>query len=380
MDAGSVLSKDDQRIERAGRAAIDAAISPSEVNRMREFGTAVVAELELGGGPLVGIRVDMDGLPIPEATGDEHAPASGGFRSTLEGEMHACGHDGHVAMALGVATALARRRELLRGTVRLIVQPAEEGALGGAAAIAATGAADDLDAIVCCHLGLGIPSGSFVARGVLMGTTKLRVTYEGHPSHPVLAPHEGHNALLAGASAALAMHAIAPHPRGWFNLNVGVLRSGESQGVSPSQAVLELGVWASSTEVQEYVRERVREVAVGVAATWNVAVEMEHIGEAPLAEQSETLGALAADVARSVPGIEHVLDTVEIAAADDATLLIEQVRRHGGRGIYGVIGSDLADGHHTSHFDFDEKSLVHGTCILAGVVGRLLDATDDHTD
>jgi aminobenzoyl-glutamate utilization protein A len=278
-----------------------------------------------------------------------------------------------VAIGLGVASVLAHFRADLKGTVRLIFQPAEEGALGGAAAIVARGVADDLGVIACFHLGLGFPTGTFIARGVLMATSKFRLTFRGYPSHPVLAPHRGRNALLAGSATALALHAIPPHPSGWFNVNVGVLQAGESQGVTPDLAVLELGSWTSSAEIQSYVNNRVREIASGVAASWNVELDFRHIGESPFSDQDESLGLIAQDVAGRTPGIDQALDTVDTFAADDANVLIGRVRSRGGRGIYSIIGSDLADGHHTSRFDFDERSLVHGTSVLSGMLTTLLD-------
>jgi aminobenzoyl-glutamate utilization protein A len=290
----------------------------------------------------------------------------------VDDEMHACGHDGHVAIGLGVASILTRLRSRLHGTVRLIFQPAEEGALGGAAAIAARGLADDLDAILSFHLGLGVPSGTFVTHGTLMATSKFRITLRGHPSHPVLAPHEGRNALLAAASAALALHAVAPHPDGWFNLNVGMLRAGESQGVTPGLAVLELGVWTTSSNVHSYLKARISEIAAGVASTWQVEAAIQHIGDAPLADHDESLGLVAQEVARMTPGIDNVVETLQLSAADDATVLLEHVSARGGRGIYSVIGSDLADGHHTPAFDFDEASLLHGTTVVSGIISSLL--------
>ncbi len=372
MDQTAVLSRDEARIDRSYSRAAKAEIDPSLLTRLRANGTAVVGELGDGNGPVIGLRADIDGLPITESSGSEHQPVRADFRSSVEGEMHACGHDGHVAIGLGVATVLAQLSPRVKGTVRLIFQPAEEGALGGAAAIAAKGHVDDLDAIACFHLGFGFPTGAFVARGVLMATSKFRLTFRGSPAHPVLAPHKGRNALLAGSAAALALHAIPPHPNGWFNVNVGVLQAGESQGVTPELAVLELGSWTSTAEIQSYVNSRVREIAAGVAAVWNVELDVQHIGESPFSDQDESLGLVAQDVAGRTPGINQVIDTVDTSAADDANVLIERVRSRGGRGIYSVIGSDLADGHHTSRFDFDERSLVHGTSILTGILTTLL--------
>jgi aminobenzoyl-glutamate utilization protein A len=373
MDAAAVHSRDEARIERAHARAVEAGIDRGLLERLRTGGTAVVAELGDGNGPAVGLRADIDGLPIAEADGPEHRPRVDGFRSTADGEMHACGHDGHIAIGLGVASVFAQLAPDLSGTLRLVFQPAEEGALGGAAAIAARGLADDLDAIACFHLGFGFATGTFVARGVLMATSKFRLTFRGASAHPVLAPHEGRNALLAGSAAALALHAIAPHPNGWFNVNVGVLQAGESQGVTPDRAVLELGVWTSTAEIHRSVNERILEIARGVAASWDVELDVAHIGESPFTEQDESLGVLAGEVARTTPGIDSVVDTLDTSAADDANVLIERVRSRGGRGIYSVIGSNLADGHHTPNFDFDERSLVLGTSVLSGILGELLD-------
>src|SRR5207249_2354832 len=106
--------------------------------------TGVVADLRLGEGPTVALRVDMDALPVTESAEPGHRPAAEGFASARPGYMHACGHDGHMAVGLGVATVLARLAPELGGTVRLVFQPAEEGALGGAAAVAAKGLVDDV--------------------------------------------------------------------------------------------------------------------------------------------------------------------------------------------------------------------------------------------
>jgi aminobenzoyl-glutamate utilization protein A len=151
-----------------------------------------------------------------------------------------------------------------------------------------------------------------------------------------------------------------------------MLRAGESQGVTPGLAVLELGVWTTSSNVHSYLKARISEIAAGVASTWQVEAAIQHIGDAPLADHDESLGLVAQEVARMTPGIDNVVETLQLSAADDATVLLEHVSARGGRGIYSVIGSDLADGHHTPAFDFDEASLLHGTTVVSGIISSLL--------
>src|SRR5262245_22189274 len=177
MEPSAVHHRHAERITASRERAIVSGVDPNLVERMGRGGTAVVAELDAGDGPVVGFRFDMDCLPILESSEAAHRPAAEGFQSLVDGEMHACGHDGHVAMGLGVATVLAGLRDQLGGKVRLVFQPAEEGAMGGAAAITARGLVDDVDHLVCAHLGLGAPGGTFITRAYFLATSKYRVSF-----------------------------------------------------------------------------------------------------------------------------------------------------------------------------------------------------------
>jgi aminobenzoyl-glutamate utilization protein A len=373
MDPTAVHHRHAERIAASGERAIRGGVDPGLIEHMRTGGTAVVADLRGGDGPVVGFRFDMDCLPILESGEPQHRPAAEGFRSEVDGEMHACGHDGHIAMGLGVATVLARLRDQLGGTVRLVFQPAEEGAMGGAAAITARGLVDDVDHLVCVHLGLGAPTGTFVTRAYFLATSKYRVTFAGRGAHVVNSPQSGRNALLAAASATLTLHSIAPHGDGWFSLNVGVLRAGDEQGVTPPSATMELGFWADRTDVHDYVEGRVREAIAGSAAAHGVGHELARIGGAPAADQNEDLARAAGGAALTTDGVEHIEDAISGRAGEDANVFLQRVAQRGGRGIYVLVGSDLADGHHSPRFDFDERSLVIGTEALSALACDLLE-------
>src|SRR5262249_37020342 len=232
---------------------------------------------------------------------------------------------------------------------------------------------DDVDYLLCCHLGLeATQTGQVISRTEFMATSKYRIRFSGASAHVVNAPQAGHNALLAASAASLALHGIAPTSHGWFSLNVGVLQAGTEQGVTPSTATMELGFWAVNSDVQEYVRERMTQIVGGIAQAWGVGVTWEHIGEAPSAPQSEELARVVRRVATAIPDIIQVDEFSFCRAGEDATILLRRVAERGGKGVYVLIGSELADGHHTPRFDFSERSLRIGVELLAGTAFDLL--------
>lgn len=174
--------------------------------------TGVVATLKgAAPGPTIALRVDMDALPIMENDTQAHLPAREGFVSSRPGVMHACAHDGHTAIGLAVAEVLAGAKDKLRGTVKFIFQPGEEGGRGALPMVNA-GVVDDVDYFIAIHLGTGVPSRTFrpAVRGHL-ASAKLDVTFRGRAAHAGGRPEEGRNALLAASSAVVGLYGIARH-------------------------------------------------------------------------------------------------------------------------------------------------------------------------
>ena len=164
MSEAAIMSKPDAATTAAHAAWAQAnGAVATYLNALQDGYTAVVADWDSGKpGPTTALRVDMDALPIHESDAAEHRPQALGFRSENPGSMHACGHDGHSAIGLAVATLIAANRAALCGTIRLIFQPAEEGVRGGKALVEA-GVVDDVDNFIAIHLGIGVPQRSFVA-------------------------------------------------------------------------------------------------------------------------------------------------------------------------------------------------------------------------
>jgi aminobenzoyl-glutamate utilization protein A len=230
----------------------------------------------------------------------------------------------------------------------------------------------DVRYMLCCHLGLGLPTGSIACRSGFLATSKYAVDFFGAEAHASNEPQSGKNALLAAASASLALHGIGSHSDGWFSLNVGVLKAGESQVIIPGKATIELGYWADKNEIHDYATDRVRQVIKGSAETWGVVAEQRLIGRAPISSQSSTLANVIKDCAEGMPELTEARDWVESRVAEDGNVFLAEVAKTGGHGAFIIIGSDIAGGHHTSSFDIDERSLAIGVSLLSNVCLRLL--------
>ncbi|NMO93741.1 amidohydrolase [Actinomycetospora sp. TBRC 11914] len=337
---------------------------------MRGGLTAVVATLDTGRpGRHVALRADTDALPITESAEPGHPPTAAGFRSTREGAMHACGHDGHVGMAVELAERLTAAPP--DGRVTILFQPAEEGGRGAAAMVPA-GVVDDVDVLLAAHLGIGLHSGA-VAAAVdgLLANTKYRATFHGRAAHAAMAPHEGRSALLAAAAATLAVHTAPPFPGHETRVAVGALHGGTVSNIVPDRATVLLETRADDGAVNDEVGSRVRAALEGAAATYGCTVDVEPIGSVTTATGDPSVSEAVARAARE-GGVDVVVPTADLGvASDDATAFMRRVQSHGGVATYLAIGSDLAGPHHTPGFDVDEAVLGPGVDLLERAVRAL---------
>jgi len=220
-----------EELERCWQRALEQGGDPEFLTLMRGGFTGVVGILRNGEGPTVGLRFDMDALPIQESHSSSHHPALEGFASVNEGVMHACGHDAHTAIGLGVAEILASLKQDLRGEVRLIFQPAEEG-VRGAKSMVSAGVVEGVDILSGLHVMSGWAPGEIVSgMGDYAATEKFDVIFKGAPAHAGGSPEKGKNALLAAATAVLNLYAIPRHGDGRTRINVGTLRAGGGRNV-----------------------------------------------------------------------------------------------------------------------------------------------------
>ena len=319
-------------------------------------------------GPTVAFRFDMDCNDVSEAADQSHEPKLMGFSSMRCGAMHACGHDGHTAMGLGLARYLAQEKERFHGTVKLLFQPAEEGCRGGRA-MAASGIVDDVDYLFGLHVGIkNNRTGLFACscQG-FMATTKLDAVYEGRASHAGAAPEEGRNALLAACTAMINLQAISRHSGGTSMVNVGMLQGGTARNVIPDRAVLQLETRGATTEINEYVSARARQILQGAAAMQDVDVNITDAGGAPAMINDD---AVAREIYQAVTPL-HIFDDVVLqgpaGGSEDCSWLMERVRSHGGKACYMGLGMNLKAPHHNPAFDMDERVLAKGVAALGAV-------------
>ncbi len=361
-------------IAAARAAALAQGADPVWVGRMGDGLTGVVAEwIFARPGPTVVFRVDLDALPVTESEEPAHRPAREGFASTRPGCMHACGHDGHTAIGLGLATIAAGQGARWGGRLRIIFQPAEEGCRGAPAMVAA-GVVRDADYFIASHLGTAATESGLVSCGTRgwLATTKLDVVLRGVAAHAGLAPHEGRNALLAAATLALQLHALPRHGDGATRVNVGVLHAGSGRNVIADRAELQLEVRGATTAINEFMTAEARRVIAATAELHGVRAEVSLAGAAQGAICDPSLQAVVRAAAEGLPGTRRVVDCLDSAGSEDATFFINAVQARGGAATYLLVGTPLAAGHHQASFDFDEAALSHAVALHAAIADRLL--------
>ncbi len=361
-------------LDKHAQRALDQGANPAWVAKMQGGKTGVVGILRGGKpGPTVALRFDMDANDVVEAKEETHRPFREGFASVNHGAMHACGHDGHTAIGLGVAEVLAKIKDELCGTVKLVFQPAEEG-VRGAKAMVMAGVVDDVDMMLGMHLGFVLRKSGAVccATSGFLATTKIDATYTGVPAHAGGAPETGRNALLAAATAALNLHAISRHSAGASRINVGVLNAGTGRNVVPANAVLKIETRGTTSAINEYVYEEAVRIINASAAMYGVKVEITEMGGAAGCDSDAVLGDRLRKVAENTGLFQNQVANADLGGSEDCTYFMERVQQRGGVAAYMVVGSEIAAGHHDSRFDFDEGVMTNAIALIATATVDLL--------
>jgi amidohydrolase len=333
--------------------------------------TGVVALLEgARPGPVVLLRFDMDALPIQEETGAEYA-------SQHPGVMHACGHDGHTAIGLGVARLLESHRQELAGTVKFVFQPAEEG-LGGAEAMLADGVLENPrpDLSLALHLWNEKPLGWLgVTPGPCMSASEtFRVLLTGRGGHGA-SPHLAVDPVLAAAQVITALQSIVARnvpPLQSAVVSATTVHGGEAFNIIPQTVEIKGTIRTFEPQVRATVLARFDQLLRGVAAAFGCQAEIEVKRITPAVNNDEAVTRrVQAVAARLLP--EASLDTAErTMGSEDMAYLMEAVP-----GCYFMIGSaDTAAGldapHHHPRFDFAEQALPRAAALMAAAAAEFL--------
>jgi amidohydrolase len=333
--------------------------------------TGVVGLLEgAGPGPVVMLRVDMDALPITEETGATYA-------SLTPGVMHACGHDAHMAIGLGVATLVARRRTSMSGVLKLIFQPAEE-TPGGAEAMVRDGVLDDPrpDLFLGVHVWNNLPLGTIAAPpGPMMaaedGWTCL---VQGKGGHGAL-PHQVVDPIVASAQMVTALQTVVSRnvdPLEAAVVSVGKIQGGNAFNVIPAEVELVGTIRTLAPQIRDTVVRRMREVLEGVAAACGVEIALKIESGTPAVINAAEVAEVVRASAGAVVGPENVLDAYRTMGSEDAAFLMQAIP-----GCYFFVGSanperGLDATHHNPRFDIDEDALPLAVETLMGALGHYL--------
>ena len=330
-------------------------------------GTGVVASLRAGSSSRsIGIRAEMDALPIKEETQRPYA-------SRNEGVMHACGHDGHCAMVLGAARFLTRRPDQIHGTVRFIFQPAEENEAGGRAMVE-----DGLferfpvDGVYALHNEPGMPVGTFGVRPgpVTAALDLFEITVEGRPCHAAR-PQAGADAIVCSAAIVTALQTIRTRdldPLDAAVLSVTRIEGGNSWNVLPKTVTLRGTARSFREEVQDTIEARTRGIVESLATAHGCAGRVAYRRVYPPVVNSGAQSAAAAEAARRVAGANRVrLDDPPITAAEDFAFML-QARP----GCYAFLGNGDSAPVHTPEYDFNDDALVWGASYWVDLARSLL--------
>jgi len=337
--------------------------------------TGAVAVVERGPGPTIALRVDIDALPILEADDANHHPAAEGFRSENEGYMHACGHDAHATIGLGVLDAVLDSD--FSGTFKLIFQPSEEQISGGKP-MAESGIIDDVEHLLAVHIGLDHPSGQVVA-GIddFLAVTQFRAEFTGESAHAGARPEDGANAVQAMAAAVQNLYSIPRHADGATRVNAGRVGGGTADNIIPEHAFIKGEVRGETTDLMAYMWTHAQRVISSAAEMHGCEAEIQMLGEAPSAESDQQLVDIVGEVAGRTPGVREVIERDSLGGSEDATFLMQHVQNRGGLAAYVGVGTDHPGGHHTPTFDVEERDIGVAIGVLSGAVQEI---TDEHTN
>ena len=351
-------------------------------DRLREFGcdevatglgrTGVVGVIKgrkpAGNGDVkvIGLRADMDALPIEEKTNLAYA-------SKTPGLMHACGHDGHTAMLLGAARYLAETRNFA-GDAVVIFQPAEEGG-AGAAAMIKDGLMDRfaIDQVYGMHNGPGIPLGAFAIRpGPIMASTdSIDIKIEGLGGHAAR-PHKCIDSVLVGAQLVTALQSIVSRsidPLDSAVISICEFHAGDTRNVIPQTAVLRGTVRTLTPQVKELVGKRVREIVAGVAQITGAKIDLEYVSGYPVTVNHAQQTEIATRVAKEVAGDANVHDTAPMMGAEDFSYMLEARP-----GAFIFCGNGDTAGLHHPAYNFNDEAIVFGTSYWIKLVENTLAA------
>ncbi len=313
-----------------------------------------------GDGPTIGLRADMDALPIHEETG---LP----FASETDGKMHACGHDGHTSMLVGAAHALSGMRDRLNGTVKFFFQPAEEGG-GGGKVMVDEGAADDLDSVFALHLWPGLPFGTVASKAgpIMAAADSFEMKVKGKGGHGAM-PHLTADAIAIAAQVVTALQTVVSRevdPVEPAVVTVGQIEAGSAFNIIPETAWVAGTVRTFNADLRKRMPERIESLARGVAGGMRGDAELDYTFSYPVTVNDAEAAERVLSVAGDLFGEESILELPNPSmGAEDFAFFLEKIP---GAFVWLGVGEDVSS-LHTPTFAFDEEILPRGSALLSAL-------------
>ena len=368
----------DKHLSRAKEQGAD----PYYLEKVKGGFTGVVASLGEGCGPTIGLRFDIDALEIKEDDSAEHIPATMGFASVNEGVMHACGHDYHAAIGLGVAEILMRLKDKLNSQIKLIFQPAEEG-VKGAKSMVSAGVLEDIDYIIGHHIFSGWASGEIMG-GIksFMATSKFNATIKGSPAHAGGNPQLGRNALQAASTAILNLYGIPRHSDGLTRINVGKIEGGLGRNIICDKVELVVETRGGSSKLNDYMYQKAVNILEHAAQMYDCQLKIEMVGGAPNSLSDTYLIDRVEKVAKELEDYNIIKPDI-MKGSEDFAYMMNQVQNNGGYATFIGIGADINNttyheesdqtfNPHTSNFDIDDETVKSTMVLLTSLIFDLM--------